>query len=147
MKISNRSAIFIALSAIVCLSVVGMRVFAQSGSARADAFTLNFTDVKINKYKDDPDGFELALKKAPSAHYCLKHTKEKDNSSKVLNNTSGACNPPIASVDSDRSEIILVDDQASGSTSLNASVRGPSVTQTIGTSSAADMTTVLNAFN
>jgi len=145
MKIPNRSAIFIALSAIVCLSVVGMRVFAQSGSARSDAFTLTFSNAKLKKHADDPSGFEGVLKNA-HAHYCVRHTDSNDRAT-PMNDPATSCNLQTASVNNDHSEIILVDDQAPASSSIpNTSIKGPSVTQKIGTSSAVDMTTVLGEF-
>ena len=147
MKIPNRLVILKAVSAVACLSVVAVCVFAQQAGTRNGDLTLTFTNAPLTAgYANDAKKFEKEILQAHHARYCLKHTDNNYHPNQ-MHDPNTPCNLPVTNPQGETSEIILVDDQSPASSSTaTMSIRGPTVTQQITTSSAADMTEVLKAF-
>jgi len=147
MKLPNRLVILKAVSAVICLSVVAVCVFAQQAGTKSGELTLTFTDAKLKTaYANDANNFETNILKAHHARYCLKHT-DNNYKSTPMNDPNTTCNLQATNAQGETSEIILVDDQSPASSSTaTQSIRGVNVTQKVTTSSATDMTAVLQAF-
>ena len=156
MNTSPRITTLIALLIVACVSIVGLRVSAQSSSKRAvdqsatrsDTLTLTFSGAKLKPkcYQDDADLFDSDILQKHGAAYCVKHSQKPGH---LYQHGNVSCDSNTSAADQEKSQIIAVINASPSPTPIpspSVPLTGTHVTQQISTSSVADMMQVLSAF-